>query len=56
MYGSTQPYFSIDTGDGERYDLIYLPLSEGLQAVAIHDKEHGETLGFHKIDDMLEGE
>lgn len=52
---STQPYFSIDTGS-ERYDLIYLPTRQGLQAVARYDTEHGETLNFHKINDILEGE
>lgn len=49
------PYFSIDLGDGERYDLIYLPSREGLQAVAHYSEEQGEVLGFTKINELLEG-
>ena len=50
------PYFSIDTGDGERYDLIYLPTRQGLQAVAHVDQEQDETLSFHNVDELLEGD
>lgn len=50
------PYFSIDLGDGERYDLIYLPLQDGLQAVAHYSEEREETRGFYEIDDILEGD
>jgi len=54
--GSTMPYFSIDLGNGERYDLIYLPTSNGLQAVAHYSEKEEEILDFQKIDDLLEGE
>ena len=50
------PYFSIDLGDGERYDLIYLPNREGLQAVAHYSEEQGETIGFYEIEELLEGD
>jgi hypothetical protein len=50
------PYFSIDLGNGERYDLIYLPTRQGLQAVAHYDQENQETLGFHEIEELLEGD
>lgn len=50
------PYFSIDSGDGERYDLIYLPTRQGLQAIAHVDQEEQETIGFYEIEDILEGE
>jgi hypothetical protein len=53
---STMPYFSISLGNGERYDLIYLPTRNGLQAVAHYSEEDGETLDFQKIEDILEGE
>jgi len=53
---STMPYFSIDLDDGERYDLIYLPSREGLQAVAHYDQEQGETIEFYDIEKILEGD
>jgi len=43
-------------GDGERYDLIYLPSKDGLQAVAQYDKEGSQALSFHKINELLKGE
>jgi len=49
------PYFSIDLRNGERYDLIYLPTRQGLQAVAHYSEEQRETLGFHEIEELLEG-
>lgn len=54
--GSNQPYFSINLGNRERYDLIYLPLQDGLQAVAHYSEEQGETIGFHEIEELLEGD
>jgi len=52
---SPMPYFSIDLRNGERYDLIYLPTRQGLQAVAHYSEEQRETLGFHEIEELLEG-
>lgn len=53
---STDPYFSIETGDSVRYDLLYTKEEEGVKAVAEYDEAAGETQGFWKVDDLLEGE
>ncbi|SDW44532.1 hypothetical protein SAMN05443574_103260 [Haloarcula vallismortis] len=48
------PYFSIELEEGERYDLLYTREDEGVKAVAYYDEEAGETLGFWKVEDLLE--
>jgi hypothetical protein len=55
---STNPYFSIKTGDDTRYDLLYTNKEEdeGVKAVAEYDEAAGETQGFWKVDDLLEEE
>ena len=53
---SPDPYFSIETGDSVRYDLLYTREDEGVKAVAEYDEAAGETQGFWKIDDLLEGD
>jgi len=50
------PYFSIHLDNGERYDLLHTKPEEGVKAVAHYDQETGETVGFYKIKDMLEGD
>jgi hypothetical protein len=55
LHDNEEPYFSIETGEGERYDLIYLPNREGLQAVGHYSEEQGKVLGFTKINELLEG-
>lgn len=53
---NTNPYFSIETGEETRYDLLYTKEDEGVKAVAEYDTEAGETQGFWKVDDLLEEE
>jgi len=53
---STDPYFSIETGGDTRYDLLYTKEDEGVKAVAEYDEAAGETQGFWKVDDLLEGD
>ncbi len=50
------PYFSIDTGNDERYDLLYTKPEEGVKAVALYDEEQDETMDFWEIDELLETE
>lgn len=52
----TDPYFSIETGDSVRYDLLYTKEDEGVKAVAEYDEASGETQSFWKIDELLEGD
>jgi hypothetical protein len=53
---NTDPYFSIETGGDTRYDLLYTKEDEGVKALAEYDTETGETQGFWKVDDLLEGD
>jgi len=53
---SIDPYFSIETGADTRYDLLYTKEDEGVKAVAEYDIEAGETQGFWKVDELLEGD
>ena len=53
---STNPYFSIETGGDTRYDLLYTREGEGVKAVAEYDEVAGETQGFWKVEDLLEGD
>ncbi|MFU1780193.1 hypothetical protein ACM16X_02300 [Haloarcula japonica] len=50
---STMPYFSIDTGDGLRYDLLYTKPEEGVKAVAVYDEERDELQDFYEIEELL---
>lgn len=54
--GSTMPYFSIDTGDSLRYDLLYTKPEEGVKAVAVYDIDAEVTEAFYKIQDLVEGD
>ncbi|MFC6768633.1 hypothetical protein [Natrinema soli] len=51
---STDPYFSIDTGDSARYDLLYTDEDEGVKAIAEYDTDIGEAMSFWKIEELLE--
>ena len=52
---STDPYFSINTGDGQRYDLLYTRPKDGVKAVALYDEESDEAEEFWKVEDILQG-
>jgi len=51
---STDPYFSIETGGGLRYELLYTRPEEGVKAVAEYDVDVGEVVDFQKIDELVE--
>lgn len=53
---STDPYFSISTGDGQRYDLLYTRPEDGVKAVALYSEEDGEAQEFWKVEDILQGD
>ena len=53
---STDPYFSISTGDGQRYDLLYTRPEDGVKAVALYDVEAGEAQEFWKVEEILQGD
>lgn len=53
--GSRFPFFSLELGQGQQYDLLYSGgKDEPVDAIGLYNSNQGKTVGFYEMEELVE--